>query len=105
MDIKGRNPKMNNIYPEVGSLGALAIADPIMAMHGMGKNIKTYGVDHDLGNGLPLVGLTAVGHRRLQALSNLGRGASSSATKITKEDTENLRLNAAKIYNMDVKAK
>src|SRR5438093_3756310 len=41
MDIKKRNPKMNNVYPEIGSFfGPLAIADPIMCMHGMGKNIK-----------------------------------------------------------------
>jgi len=45
MDIKQRNPKMNNVYCEIGSFfGVLAVADPVMAMHGMGKNIKTYGV-------------------------------------------------------------
>ncbi|MEK7833155.1 MAG: hypothetical protein AAB401_18845, partial [Acidobacteriota bacterium] len=47
MDIKKRNPKMNNVYCEVGSFfNILAVTDPIMAMHGMGKNIKYYGSDH-----------------------------------------------------------
>ena len=47
MDIKLRNPKMNNVYCEIGSFfGPLVIANPVMAMHGMGKNIKVYGADH-----------------------------------------------------------
>lgn len=46
MDIKRRNPKINNVYPELGSFfNVLVIANPILAMHGVGKNIKTYGVD------------------------------------------------------------
>src|SRR5215471_2335485 len=44
MDIKKRNPKMNNVYCEIGSFfGVLVIANPIMCMHGLGKNIKYYG--------------------------------------------------------------
>ncbi len=32
---------MNNVYPEVGSFfNALVVADPVLCMHGMGKNIK-----------------------------------------------------------------
>lgn len=47
MDIKLRNPKMKNVYCEIGSFfGPLVIANPVMAMHGMGKNIKVYGADH-----------------------------------------------------------
>ncbi|MGH9660731.1 MAG: hypothetical protein ACRD96_19435, partial [Bryobacteraceae bacterium] len=37
MDIKKRNPKINNVYPEIGSFfGPLAIAHPVMCMHGIG---------------------------------------------------------------------
>lgn len=44
MDIKKRNPDMNNVYCEIGSaFGTLAIAHPIMCMHLMGKNIQHYG--------------------------------------------------------------
>jgi uncharacterized protein len=47
MDIKKRNPKMNNVYAEIGSFfGVLAIANPVMCQHGMGKNLKYYGADH-----------------------------------------------------------
>jgi predicted TIM-barrel fold metal-dependent hydrolase len=46
MDIKVRNPAMDNVYCEIGSaFGTLAITHPVMAMHLMGKNIKHYGVD------------------------------------------------------------
>ncbi len=46
MDIKRRNPAMNNVYCEIGSaFGTLAISHPVMAMHLMGKNIKHYGID------------------------------------------------------------
>jgi uncharacterized protein len=47
MDIKRRNPKIRNVYPELGSFfNVLVIANPILAMHGIGRNIQTYGVDH-----------------------------------------------------------
>ena len=46
MDIKKRNPAMDNVYCEIGSAFAtLAIAHPVMCMHLMGKNIKHYGAD------------------------------------------------------------
>jgi predicted TIM-barrel fold metal-dependent hydrolase len=47
MDIKKRNPKMNNVYCEIGSFfNVLAVTDPVLAAHGLGKNIKYYGSDH-----------------------------------------------------------
>jgi hypothetical protein len=47
MDLKCRNPKIDNVYPEIGSFfGVLIIVNPVMAMHGMGKNIQAYGADH-----------------------------------------------------------
>jgi predicted TIM-barrel fold metal-dependent hydrolase len=109
MDIKRRNPKMNNVYPEVGSFfGALAIADPIMAMHGMGKNIKTYGVDHVIWGtdclwwGSPQWVIDAF--KRFQISDEMCE--KFGYKKITKEDKQKIfGLNAARIYNIDVKAK
>jgi hypothetical protein len=47
MKIKQRNPKINNVYPEIGSsFGTLAIYNPEMCQHLIGKNIKYYGADH-----------------------------------------------------------
>ncbi len=47
MDIKRRNPELNNVYAEIGtSFGLTAVANPVMTMHLMGKNIKYYGADH-----------------------------------------------------------
>lgn len=47
MNLKKRNPQINNVYPEIGSSFALtAIGSPAMCQHLLGKNIKYYGVDH-----------------------------------------------------------
>ena len=47
MKIKERNPKMNNVYPEIGSsFGLLSIMHPEMCQHLIGKNVKYYGSDH-----------------------------------------------------------
>ncbi|MEX0978758.1 MAG: amidohydrolase family protein, partial [Pirellulales bacterium] len=47
MKIKERNPKMNNVYPEIGSsFGLLAIENPEMCQHLIGRNCKMYGSDH-----------------------------------------------------------
>ena len=49
MDIKRRNPQIDNVYCELGSaFGTLAAARPEMAMHLMGKNIMHYGVERVL---------------------------------------------------------
>ena len=49
MDIKRRNPGIDNVYCEIGSaFGTLAIAHPVMCMHLMGKNIRYYGADRVL---------------------------------------------------------
>ena len=78
-------------------------------MHGIGKNIKHYGADHvDLGHRLPVVGLAAVGDRRVQALPDLATRSCEKFgyKKLTKEDKAKIfGLNAAKIYSVDVKAK
>ncbi|HLW52266.1 MAG TPA: amidohydrolase family protein [Candidatus Angelobacter sp.] len=109
MDIKRRNPKMNNVYPEIGSFfNVLAIADPVSCQHGMAKNIKTYGADHVIWGtdclwwGSPQWSIDAF--KRFQISDEMCEKFGYS--KITKEDKAKIfGLNAAKIYGVDVKAK
>jgi len=109
MDIKRRNPKLDNVYPEIGSFfNVLAIADPVSCMHGMAKNIKTYGADHVIWGtdclwwGSPQWSIDAF--KRFQISDEMCEKFGYS--KITKEDKAKIfGLNAAKIYGVDVKAK
>jgi uncharacterized protein len=109
MDIKRRNPKITNVYPEVGSFfNVLAIADPVSCQHGMAKNIKTYGADHVIWGtdclwwGSPQWSIDAF--KRFQISDEMCE--KFGYAKITKEDKAKiLGLNAAKIYGVDVKAK
>jgi predicted TIM-barrel fold metal-dependent hydrolase len=109
MDIKVRNPQMNNVYCEIGSFfNVLVIADPIMCMHGIGKNIKNYGADHVIWGtdclwwGSPQWAIEAF--KRFQISDDMC--ARFGYKKITKEDKARIfGLNAAKIYGIDVKAK
>jgi predicted TIM-barrel fold metal-dependent hydrolase len=109
MDIKKRNPKINNIYCEVGSFfNTLAIVHPELCMHGMGKNIKTYGSDHVIWGtdclwwGSPQWGIDAF--KRFQITDEFCE--KFGYKKITKEDKARIfGLNAAKLYKVDVKAK
>jgi hypothetical protein len=109
MDIKRRNPKMTNVYPEIGSFfGPLVIADPKLAMHGIGKNIKYYGADHVIWGtdclwwGSPQWVIDAF--KRFQISDEMCEKFGYS--KISKEDKAKIfGLNAAKIYGVDVKAK
>ncbi len=109
MDIKKRNPKMNNVYCEVGSFfGSLAIAHPEMAMHGMGKNIKYYGSDHVVWGtdclwwGSPQWLIDAF--KRFQITDEFCQ--KFGYKKITKEDKAKIfGLNAARLYKLNVKAK
>ncbi|HZS10174.1 MAG TPA: amidohydrolase family protein [Blastocatellia bacterium] len=109
MDIKKRNPKMNNVYCEIGSFfNMLAVTDPVMAMHGMGKNIKYYGADHVIWGtdclwwGSPQWGIDAF--KRFQISDEMCEKFGYS--KITKEDKARIfGLNAARLYNIDVKAR
>jgi predicted TIM-barrel fold metal-dependent hydrolase len=108
MDIKKRNPKMNNVYCEIGSFfGVLVIANPLMAMHGMAKNIKTYGADHVVWGtdclwwGSPQWVIDAF--KRFDISDELCD--KFGYKKITKEDKAKIfGLNAAKLYKVDVKA-
>ena len=109
MDIKKRNPKMNNVYCEIGSFfGTLAIAHPEMAMHGMGKNLKYYGADHVIWGtdclwwGSPQWVVEAF--KRFQISDEFCE--KFGYKKITKDDKAKIfGLNAARLYNVDVKAK
>ena len=107
MDIKKRNPNMTNVYPEIGSFfGVLAIADPIMCMHGMGKNIKNYGADHVVWGtdclwwGSPQWVIDAF--KRFQISDEMCE--KFGYKKISKEDKAKIfGLNAARLYKYDVK--
>jgi len=109
MDSKKRNPKMNNVYPEIGSFfNVLAIADPNQCMHGMGKNIKTYGADHVIWGtdclwwGSPQWAIDAF--KRFQISDEFCEKFGYS--KLTKEvKAQIFGLNAARVYGVDVKAK
>jgi uncharacterized protein len=109
MDIKKRNPKMNNVYCEIGSFfNTLAVIDPVMAAHGLGKNIKYYGSDHVVWGtdclwwGSPQWGIDAL--KRFQISDEMCE--KFGYKKISKEDKAKIfGLNAAKLYKVDVKAK
>ncbi len=108
MKIKQRNPKMTNVYPEIGSaFGSLAIQHPLMCQHLMGKNIKYYGVDHVIWGtdclwwGSPQWVIDAF--KRFQISDELCE--KFGYKKLTKEDKAKIfALNAARIYGIDVKA-
>ncbi len=108
MDIKRKNPQVNNVYPEIGSFfNTLVVQDPIMAMHGMGLNIKTYGADHVVWGtdclwwGSPQWSIEAF--QRFQISDEMCE--KHGYRKITDEDKAKIfGLNAAKLYNVDVNA-
>ena len=108
MDIKRRNPELNNVYCEIGSaFGTLAIAHPVMCMHLMGKNIKHYGVDRVLWGtdciwwGSPQWCIDAF--KRFQISDELCDKFGYS--KLTKADKARIfGLNAAELYGIDPSA-
>lgn len=109
MDIKKRNPGLNNVYCEIGSFfNVLAVIDPVMAMHGMGKNIKYYGSDHVVWGtdclwwGSPQWGIDALKRFNIspEMCDKFGY------KPLTKDDKAKIfGLNAAKLYGVNVKAK
>jgi uncharacterized protein len=109
MKIKERNPKMSNVYPEIGSaFGSLAIQHPVMCQHLIGKNIKHYGVDHVIWGtdclwwGSPQWVIEAF--KRFQISDELCE--KFGYAKLTKEDKAKIfGLNAARLYGVDVAAK
>ena len=109
MKIKQRHPEMNNVYCEIGSaFGTLAIIQPEICMHLMGKNIKYYGADHVIWGtdclwwGSPQWVIDAF--KRFQISDALCD--KFGYKKLTKEDKAKIfGLNAARVYGIDVKAK
>lgn len=109
MKIRQRNPKMTNVYPEIGSaFGSLAIQHPVMAMHLIGKNIKYYGADHVIWGtdclwwGSPQWVIDAF--KRFQISDELCE--KFGYTPLTKDDKAKIfGLNAAKVYGIDVQSK
>jgi predicted TIM-barrel fold metal-dependent hydrolase len=109
MDIKKRNPKMNNVYCEIGSsFGLLAVENPAMCQHLIGKNLKYYGADHVIWGtdclwwGSPQWAIDLF--KRFQFTDEMCE--KFGYKKITNEDKAKIfGLNAAKLYNVDAKAK
>lgn len=109
MDIKKRNPKIDNVYCELGSFfGPLAIQHPDMAMHGMGQILKYYGPDRCLWGtdclwwGSPQWVIDAF--KRFQISDEFCE--KFGYRKLTKEDKARIfGLNAAKLYGVNVNEK
>lgn len=109
MDIKRRNPKMNNVYCEIGSsFGLLAVDNPVMCQHLIGKNIKYYGADHVIWGtdclwwGSPQWAIDLF--KRFQFTDEMTE--KFGYKKLSKEDKAKIfGLNAARLYGIDVKAK
>ncbi len=107
MDIRRRNPKMDNVYCELGSFfGPLVIANPVMAMHGIGKNIQTYGASRVIWGtdclwwGSPQWVIDAF--KRFQISDELCE--KFGYRKLTQDDKARIfGLNAARLYGIDVK--
>src|SRR5437667_11284044 len=100
---------MNKVDTEIGSVfGPLVIADPKMAMHGMGKNIKLYGSDHVIWGtdclwwGSPQWVIDAF--KRFQISDALCE--KFGYAKLSEDDKAKIfGLNAAKLYGVDGSAK
>jgi hypothetical protein len=109
MKIKERNPKIDNVYCEIGSsFGLLAIAHPQMCQHLIGRNVKVYGVDRVVWGtdclwwGSPQWVIDAF--KRFQISDELCE--KFGYRKLTPEDKAKIfGLNAARIYGIDVKAR
>ena len=108
MNIKTRNPQIDNIYCEIGSaFGTTAIVHPVMCQHLIGKNIQTYGADHVIWGtdclwwGSPQWVIDAM--KRFQISDELCE--KFGYAKVTKEDKAKIfGLNAARVYGVDAEA-
>lgn len=109
MKIKQKNPNMNNVYPEIGSsFGLLAVENPEMCQHLIGRNVKLYGADHVVWGtdclwwGSPQWVIDAF--KRFQITDDMCE--KWGYKPLTKEDKAKIfGLNAAKIYNINPEEK
>ncbi|HKV38706.1 MAG TPA: amidohydrolase family protein, partial [Blastocatellia bacterium] len=109
IDIKRRNPHIKNVNLEIGSFfNILVVGNPVMCMHGIGKNIKYYGADHviwgtdSLWWGSPQWAIEAF--KRFDITDEFCE--KFGYKKISKKDKAKIfGLNAARIYGVDVHAK
>lgn len=109
MDVKKRNPGITNVYPEIGSsFATLALVNPIMCQHLIGKNIQTYGADHVIWGtdclwwGTPQWAIDAM--KRFQIDDSLCE--KFGYAKVTTEDKKKIfGENIAKVYKVDLAAK
>lgn len=109
MDIKRRNSQIKNVYPEIGSsFGLLAVENPEMCQHLIGRNVKFYGSDHIIWGtdclwwGSPQWAIDLF--KRFQFTDEMTE--KFGYKKLTKKDKANIfGLNAARLYKIDVKAR
>jgi hypothetical protein len=109
MKIKERNPQINNVYPEIGSsFGLLAIDNPEMCQHLIGRDVKMYGADHVIWGtdclwwGSPQWAIDAF--KRFQITDDMCD--KFGYAPLTKEDKAKIfGLNAAKLYGIDASEK
>jgi predicted TIM-barrel fold metal-dependent hydrolase len=104
-----QNPKMTNVYAEIGSsFGLAASMQPALAAHLLGQLLGSFGADHviwgtdSLWWGSPQWQIEAF--RRFQIPEDLRK--KFGYKQITDKDKEMiLGLNAARVYKVDLKAK
>lgn len=111
LQIKRRNPSIDNIYIELDEpFGRLALDNPMLCQHALGKAIQTYGVDHILwGTGLSARNGAFFGapqwsielFKRFQITDEMVQRW--GYTKLTAEDKQKIfALNAAKVFGIDL---
>jgi predicted TIM-barrel fold metal-dependent hydrolase len=107
--LKQKNPKITNVYMELGSTFALMVSSsPLLCAHVLGMIIKAFGDDHVLWGtdsiwwGSPQWQIEAF--RRLEMPATLARrfGYTPLTTEVKRKI---LGLNAARVYGVDPQAK
>ena len=74
-EYRRKNPKMTNVYMDLGTTFAISIINaPRLCAYMLGEMIQAFGEDHVLwGNGLDLVGKSAMANRSVQTSANAER--------------------------------
>ena len=104
---RDQNPKMTNVYCEIGSVFAMCVGDPVMMGHLLGSLKKSFGVDHIIWGtdclwwGSPQWIIQAM-HRFQMPEAMQKRWGYSAITAADKEKI--FGVNAAKLFKVDIKA-